>query len=388
MELRLSDEQQQLVDAFAALYAKQSSIEAVRAAEAREPHGFDPDLWARLGEMGVVAMAVPEADGGWGAAMEDLALVAEQHGRFIAPAPVIEAQVAARLLARLGTPAARDLLADAVGGSKLVSLALRPASADGQVRMAPAGLVADRLLARDGDRIVAVTPDQPMAVENLGTMPVADLHADGATEVAAGADACAAYEQAVDQWLALTANALVGIGARGVEIGVGYVKDRHAFGVAIGSFQSIAHRLADSATEIDGARLLAREAAWAFDEEPGRAGQLAAMAFGFAYESARDATYRALHFHGGYGFMMEYDIQLYWRRARAWANVFGDSAAAYRRVADRRYGPAGVAGRSVNADSAAIVAGSSAAGPAATPGRATADPPPRTHKSADTPAGS
>jgi hypothetical protein len=63
------------------------------------------------------------------------------------------------------------------------------------------------------------------------------------------------------------------------------------------------------------------------------------MAFAFAYETARDTTYRSLHFHGGYGFMMEYDIQLYFRRARGWANVFDDPEHVYRRAADRRYGP-------------------------------------------------
>ena len=62
------------------------------------------------------------------------------------------------------------------------------------------------------------------------------------------------------------------------------------------------------------------------------------MAFAFAYESARDATYRALHYHGGYGFMLEYDVQLYYRRARAWANVYADPRVVYRRLADRRYG--------------------------------------------------
>jgi alkylation response protein AidB-like acyl-CoA dehydrogenase len=62
------------------------------------------------------------------------------------------------------------------------------------------------------------------------------------------------------------------------------------------------------------------------------------MAFAFAAESARDATYRSLHFHGGYGFMMEYDVQLYYRRARAWSNVWAEPAVAYRRTADARYG--------------------------------------------------
>ena len=64
------------------------------------------------------------------------------------------------------------------------------------------------------------------------------------------------------------------------------------------------------------------------------------MAFAFAYETARDATRRSLHVHGGYGFGMEGDIQLYYRRSRAWALVFGDAEAALDRVADARYGVA------------------------------------------------
>ena len=73
MDLRLNDEQEQLVDAFAGLFAKHASPEQVREAE---PLGFDPNLWAQLRETGVVAMAVDEAAGGWGASLLDLALVA------------------------------------------------------------------------------------------------------------------------------------------------------------------------------------------------------------------------------------------------------------------------------------------------------------------------
>jgi len=89
MDLSLSPEQDQLVDAFAGLYAKHSTPEHVRAAEAL---GFDPELWKRLADLGAVPMAVAEADGGWGASFLDLALVAEQQGRFVAAAPIIERQ--------------------------------------------------------------------------------------------------------------------------------------------------------------------------------------------------------------------------------------------------------------------------------------------------------
>jgi alkylation response protein AidB-like acyl-CoA dehydrogenase len=107
--------------------------------------------------------------------------------------------------------------------------------------------------------------------------------------------------------------------------------------VPIGTFQGIAHPLADSATAIDGARLLARKAAWSASAQPDRFRELAAMAFAFTSETAADATYRSLHTHGGYGFMLEQDVQLFYRRARGWPRVWGDPRRAYRRAADARY---------------------------------------------------
>jgi alkylation response protein AidB-like acyl-CoA dehydrogenase len=339
MDLRLSAEQDQLVGAFRSLYAKSATPEHVRKAE---PLGFDRELWDRLLEVGVVAMGVPEERGGWGASPLDLVLVAEQHGRFVAPAPVVEAQVAARLLARLDGRAASAALASVLADGRLVILALHPAR-DGRAGLVPAAAVAEQAVVLDGDRLVLVDLDgHRTGVDNLGAAPLADVTIPaGAPELAVGASARAAVEAAIDDFLLLTAGALVGIGARALEIGVEYVKERKAWGVPVGSFQSVAHRLADSATAVDGARLLAYEAAWAVDAEPERAAELAGMAFAFGYETARDATYRSLHYHGGYGFMMEYDVQLYWRRARAWANVYAEPARVYERVADRRYGPVG-----------------------------------------------
>jgi alkylation response protein AidB-like acyl-CoA dehydrogenase len=290
--------------------------------------------------MGAVAMAVPDTGGGWGASALELALIAEQQGRFVAPVPVIEAQVAARLLARLKGAAAANALEGVLAGDRLVTPALHPAH-DGGARLVPAAAVADGAIVFDGARLLLVPLEGARtSVENLGSMPVADVAvADDAEVLATGRDAFDAFDTAVDDFLFLTAAALVGIGARALEIGVEYVKERKAWGVPIGSFQAVAHRLADSAAALDGARLLAYEAAWAQSEEPQRAAELSAMAFAFAYESARDATHRSLHFHGGYGFMMEYDVQLYYRRARAWANVYAEPRLVYRRVADRRYGP-------------------------------------------------
>jgi alkylation response protein AidB-like acyl-CoA dehydrogenase len=339
MDLRPTQEQKQLVDAFASLYAGVAPPSRVREVE---PLGFLPELWARLRDTGALEMAVPEDKGGWGASLLDLALVAEQHGRAVGPAPLIEAQVASRLLARSDGPAADQALSVALSGDRLVTLAVRPAR-QGTATLVPAGAIADQAIVLDGDRLLLVdVPGDVRLVENTGALPLADLAVPtDAVVLSSGADAVAAYALAVDEWRVLTAAALAGIAARALEIGVAYVKERQAFGQPIGSFQAVAHRLADRAAEVDGAELLAREAAWAAAEEPGRAAELAAMAIAFAAETARDTTYFALHFHGGYGFMLEYDIQLYFRRARSWPAVLAEPRAAYRSVADARYATAG-----------------------------------------------
>jgi alkylation response protein AidB-like acyl-CoA dehydrogenase len=328
VDLGLSAEQRELVTSFTNLLGKESTAERVRAAE---PLGFDRSLWETLLDTGVVEMAVPESAGGWGASMLDLALVAELVGRAVAPAPVIEAQVAARALAAAG---------QAPDAGQLVTIAVRERR-NGTAPLTPAGAVCDAMVAYDGDQLVLapVGDGQRTLVANLGSAPLADISAVTAqVTLASGAAAAAAFERAIDEWLVLTAAAVVGMSAAANEIACAYAAERKAFGAIIGTFQGVAHPLADDATSIDGARLLVQKAAWSLDRDDPRARELAAMAFAFASQTAEAATYNALHVHGGYGFMLEYDVQLYYRRARGWPRVWGDADAAYRRAADSRYG--------------------------------------------------
>jgi alkylation response protein AidB-like acyl-CoA dehydrogenase len=176
--------------------------------------------------------------------------------------------------------------------------------------------------------------DRATAVENLGCQPLADIADVTGGELVRGPEAVEQFATAVDEWRVLTAAALSGLATRALEIGVDYVKERKAFDRPLGAFQAVAHRLADRATEVDGAQLLAREAAWASEADQARFAELAAMALGFATETARDTSYFALHFHGGYGFMLEYPIQMYYRRARSWGAVLESPQTSYQRVTE------------------------------------------------------
>jgi alkylation response protein AidB-like acyl-CoA dehydrogenase len=134
---------------------------------------------------------------------------------------------------------------------------------------------------------------------------------------------------------------MVGVAERSIDIALEYVKIRTAFGTLIGSFQTVSHRLADSVVDIDGARLLAYKAAWTTDHDAENAPAIASMAFIFASEVARQCSGHSLHFHGGIGYTMEHDIQLYYRRAKAWPLAYTSSEREYQHLADLLHGPSG-----------------------------------------------
>ncbi len=334
MDLAISPEDEELVSALAALLTKESSAARVRAAEGL---GFDPALWEALHRLGVPSLAL----GHDAATALQLVLIAEQAGRHLASAPVVEALVTARLLQRCGGPAA-DALAErcAANANTIATLVLRPTGGT-RAELIPAGAVAEVVLRYDGDAITAIPSDPPMAATpNVGDLPLADLDlaADRAETVAEGERARLAFEEAQDDWRLLTAAQLVGLAARALELGVEYVRERRVFDRPVGSFQTVAHKLADHATAVDGARLLVREAACAVDERDPRAAALTTMAFCYAAEQAVAVAGDSLHFHGGYGFTLEYDIQLYYRRAQAYPLVWGSVQQEYRRLADRLWG--------------------------------------------------
>ncbi|MBW8825235.1 MAG: acyl-CoA dehydrogenase family protein [Acidobacteria bacterium] len=311
MELTLTSDQEALVDAFAGFLAKESPPQAVRAAE---PLGFDARLWSKAVEMGVATMALPDG----GAALLDLALLAELVGRHLAPIPFVEAAVAGRVLGEQ---------------RQLATIALRPA-VDGVARLVPAAAVATAVIALDGNELVVVEGRPLPLAANMASAPLADcdLHAGERTVLATGAEAVARHARALDEWRALAASVLYGIAASALDIAVAYAKQREQFGKPIGAFQSIAHRLADDATAVQGLQLLSRKAAWALDDDPTEGGRLAAMAYLWGGEVANKVAGDSLHYHGGYGFMLEYDIQLHFRRAKLWSVAMGDPRAAYTRL--------------------------------------------------------
>jgi alkylation response protein AidB-like acyl-CoA dehydrogenase len=336
MNLSMNDEQEAVRDSVRACLEREATPERVRACE---PLGFDELLWGTLADIGVTSMVAPPELGGTGSGLLDVALVAEELGRFVAPVPLLEHWAALRLLMRAE---AKSHVASLVESRAAATIAPRPARS-GRFELVPGGAVCQTVLGLEENRLVAATGEPGTALANLGSTPVAHRDAAGAEGLAEGAHAQELFVRALDDLRCLMAAALAGVARRALEMAVEYVKEREQFGVAIGSFQTVSHKLADIATEVDGAELLAREAAWSSDEGESRASVLAPMAFGFASEVAQHAVDACLHFHGGYGFTLEYDIQLYFRRAKGWPLLLATPDAEMQLLADRLVGPVGEA---------------------------------------------
>jgi alkylation response protein AidB-like acyl-CoA dehydrogenase len=112
----------------------------------------------------------------------------------------------------------------------------------------------------------------------------------------------------------LAAQAMGGV-RYALEITTQYAKDREQFDKPLGAFQAISHYLADASTAVEGGTVLVHEAAWAWSEGKSL-DRLAPMAKLFACQTYRDTTAMAQQVFGGVGFTLEYDIQLYFRRAK------------------------------------------------------------------------
>jgi alkylation response protein AidB-like acyl-CoA dehydrogenase len=335
VDLRLTEEQRAVRETFAALFRKESTPERVRMAESS---GLDVQLWRLYADTGALGIGVPAACGGEDGGLLELALVAEEAGRRLASIPVAETAAAARLLGRL---AEKELLGPIVDGSTIVSLATAPGPVGRQLLVD--GAIADAVLVFDGGSLHYVTrPDGAPTTprRNLGGLALGRWDERCASsELADGDEAQRVFAAALDDVRVLRASALHGLASQAVQIGTSYASVREAFGQPIGMYQAVAHPFADAVAALDGARLLVDKACWALDSVHGDGPLLAAMAFVFAAQTAYSATTHSLHVHGGYGFMEEYDIQLYYRRAKAWAAAFADPQRELLTVADRRLGP-------------------------------------------------
>jgi alkylation response protein AidB-like acyl-CoA dehydrogenase len=353
MDLDFTAEQEMLREMVRGVCASSAPLGVVRALE-DDPVGYPAELWKQLVELDLVGLMLPTEYGGSGMSALEGAILYEELGRSLAPSPhFASAVLSAGAVLAAGTDAQRQgwVPAIAAGDAIVVPAWLEPgngfgprgvqarAERDGEgftisgtkwhipfassanrllvlARTGPADTDVDLFLVDPEARGVTITQQMPVASSTHHEAVLAGVHVDGADRLGAGAGTgwAAWHATMLDAAILLAAQA-VGGAQYALEITVQYAKDREQFDKPLGAFQAIAHYLADASTAVDGATILVHEAAWARSE--GRpVDRLAPMAKLFACQTFRDVTAMAQQVFGGVGFTLEYDIQLYFRRAK------------------------------------------------------------------------
>ncbi len=296
MRFALDAEQVAFRDALRAVFDKECSPAVVRAAWQTDQR-LDRAVWETLDSLGALSVFV---DGGPLFAV----VLAEEAGRAALPFPVIETAFAAAPLDVTSELVATDL------GGPVVAHALD----------------ADVFLLHDEAGLHLVEPGA-VELEPVETVD-ASRRAARITRWTAGTAVDADVEAAYHRGALGAAAALIGLGERMLTMTVDYAKERHQFGVPIGSFQAVKHQLADALKDLSFARPAVRRAAITMADRD------ISMAKAMASDATETVGRVALQAHGAIGYTVEYDLHLYLKRAWALSRSWGTASAHRNRVAD------------------------------------------------------
>ena len=316
MDFELSDDQQALAGAATDLLDGRSPIAVARAAMDRYGRP-DRALWSAMVEQGWSALTVPEALGGVGLGWVEGAVVLEQVGAHVAPAPILGQLVA------LDALAATEWGGPLLGGEAVATVA---PSLDLPVVYAPD---ADVVVAAEGPELVAIDlrdhrPDAEPAMDLTRTLGW--LRSDalaGAPRLPLGGPAAVARH--LDVASVAYAAELLGLAQRALDMSVEYARERVQFGRPIGSFQAVKHRCADMLVDVEGMRSAVYWAAWCVAAGDPDASVAASTAKCWCSDASARVMASALQVHGGIGFTWDHDLHLYLKRAHLDGLSFGDA---------------------------------------------------------------
>jgi len=366
MNFELSDEQQMLAETIKRFVATHYNFDA-RAKILASPAGHSEDVWAAIAEMGLLGLPFDEAHGGFGGTTVDVMLVMEAIGEGLLAEPYLATVgLGGRFVARAGSKTQQDRILPAlIQGKHTMAFAHTEPGArydlrqvglrgrrsgegwvlDGDKRMVLHGGGADTLVVSartaGGDTDAAgitlflvprtapgVSVTEARTIDNLRT---ADIRL---ANVSVGADArlgregegLPVIEEVVDYATALLCAEAVGAIRYANEATLEYLKTRRQFGVPIGSFQALQHRMVEMMISYEQARSMAYLACVKIDtaEAAERCRVISAAKIKIA-DACRHVSQEAVQLHGGMGMTEELKISHTFRRLTMLAQTFGDA---------------------------------------------------------------
>jgi alkylation response protein AidB-like acyl-CoA dehydrogenase len=336
VDFSLSQEQRLMQDELARALARISPLERVR--EATQATTEVPiAIWGELVSLGIPGLMVDPRWGGLGLGVLDAALVAEQLGRFVVPAPFIASVVLGPMaVAIAGSPQQQaEYLPSFASGSLRAAVGISDVAAgrregsgvrEQNGRLSGSALFvidhggADIFIIGDGERRLylvhrgapglELTPLQTVdRTRNVCKLDFADAPCDALPQ-----DPGRATARMRDAGRVVLAADTLGAGLRMLEKAVEYAAQRRQFGRPIGSFQAVKHMCADMAADLEPGRALMWYAGYAQDQSLQDASLVAAHAKAYLSDAGRAVARKSIEVHGGIGITDELGLHLWFKR--------------------------------------------------------------------------
>jgi len=360
----LPNEEEQMVKNLAREFLEAESPPRLARDMEKDEQGYPPELWNKMAQLGWFGMSIPEAYGGQGLPLTYLALILEEVGRCIAPVPFHSTVVPALTIASDGTEDQRQEVLPRVSQGNLI---MTWAFQEQDPRLLPEAVNVQAV--SDGDsyiisgtkmfvdnfnvseKCLLACRTAPASTDNQGiTLFLVNTNTPGITHtplvtLAKDKQSRVEFNQVrvsksnligelnqgwpiaqtmLDQATVLLCAQMVGAARKDIEMAIEYAKNRVAFGRPIGAFQSVQHMCADMTIWVDGAQLLTYEALWKMDQGLPASIEVS-QAKAFCNDKCQAAVRSSQVLHGGMGFMMEFDLHLWYRRVTAWTMRLGTS---------------------------------------------------------------
>ena len=364
----LPNEEEQMVKNLAREFLEAECPPRLAREMEKDDLGYPPELWQKMADLGWLGISLPEEHGGQGLPLTYLGIIMEELGRAIAPVPLHSTAMAALAIAEAGSAEQqRQLLPRVSRGDLILTWAFteqtprfRPetihaeAVPDGDdliltgtkmfvdnfnvaeqclvaCRTAPAATDADNpgaglslLLVNTDSRGVSHTPLTTLAKDKQSKVFFDGVRVPQANLVGPRHQGWPIIQRMLDRGTALLCAQMVGAARKDAEMGIDYAKNRAAFGRPIAAFQSIQHICADMILWVDGGQLLTYEALWKMDQGLPASVEVS-QAKAFCNDKCEAVVRSSQVIHGGMGFMMEFDLHLWFRRVTAWTMRLGTS---------------------------------------------------------------
>ncbi len=361
MDVLLNEEEKMLQASVRDFLEAECPTTLVRDMET-DDRGYPSELWTKVVELGWVGLALPEEYGGQGLPLSYMGIVLEELGRALAPLPVHSTTVPALTIAAHATKEQCQQILPSVSRGDLI---LTWAFTERDARFLPETisvkaeiegdefvLSGDKLFVDNfnvADKCLVVCRTEPGSVGSQGlSLLLVDTDSAGIAEtplVTLAKDKQSHVnfdnvrvpkenlvgelnqgwpiaEEMIQQATILLCAQMVGAARKDAEMAIEYAKSRVAFGRPIGSFQSIQHLCADIILWVDGGQLLTYEALWKIDQGMDARVEIS-QAKAFCNEKCEAVVRSGQQIHGGIGFMMEFDLHLWFRRVSSWTMRLG-----------------------------------------------------------------